>query len=605
MATTDNPNSFPQTNDNSDQDYDVDIKQLFQHFIAGGTTKTNEANQNVGIDDIRAQISPGVLTSNTATLLKSLNIDPTSNTPGSTPNNTNPTLLVQESRCHAFYRILGLPVVSADGSQFYNPGFDIIKNPNRKLNANNKITIAGQVGSNFEKISAERETWSAKTAQIFSNSTSIEAGVLSLTSGTYGNNGAVNKRTFNLLNNVSGPMDFNSDHQSYAIATSDCIVGNTAQPLSSFQDADGNTINNYYFGASKTPSPIFFRHQHIIAPFMVDPRIDYSIWANESITFPGISRRIAVPFVPDATYLQVSSTATAERPIIESIITQRVYQNNQQSVSGSSINIALDLIKNDPNIGQIFIGSTSISNIFSGNIFNLSQKSALADTISTIETMVDKLIQALQTVQAVQGIYYFLPSPNTMGPEGGCNIRPVPINKLFSKNLITTNDLDIIINQLQVLFSQPLGGTSSANSIPDIAQSAFSTPIMSFNKNTTDAQGSLSSQTMNTLANKRKQILNDAINSLQIIEMIMGEFSGLGLCDIIAIVGALYTMKIDDLVGLLDIDAYARAQTNLKASLPQNSSIVDSMNSLLQNVSGFYQLMDQIYLDKLYNSQGA
>ncbi len=39
------------------------------------------------------------------------------------PKDVNPLPPRKESYCHAFYRILGLPVISADRSKFYNPGF--------------------------------------------------------------------------------------------------------------------------------------------------------------------------------------------------------------------------------------------------------------------------------------------------------------------------------------------------------------------------------------------------------------------------------------------------------------------------------------------------
>ena len=136
--------------------------------------------------------------------------------------------------------------------------------------------------------------------------------------------------------------------------------------------------------------------------------------------------------------------------------------------------------------------------------------------------MIDKLVAALNVIHGVQGIYYWLPSPNTTGPEGGCLVRDVPLNAAFSNTLITTEDYNIIQNNVQVLFSQPLAGTSASAGVPDVGNSAFSTPIQSFNKNTTDAQGSVSSKTQNMLGNKRNKKLSDAGNALQIIEMIMG-----------------------------------------------------------------------------------
>lgn len=606
MSTTDTFNSFPQTNTQSNQDYDVDIITLYKHYVTGGNTPNdNQPGQNIGIDDVRAQISVSVTGTKTADLIKSLNINPTTNTPAPTPNTTTPVLLAQESRCHAFYRILGLPVVNSSGSQFYNPGFDIVKfkGLDRTITLPTKITIATNVGTKFEAISSARETWTSNTAQTFSTPTSVESGVLALTSGSYGSGGAINKRVFNVLKNVTGPFDYLSAHQTFAITTQDCMVGDQAQSLEEFQDAAANTINAFADGTAKTPSSIFFQHQHIIAPFMVDPRIDFSIWGNESTTFQGSSRRIAVPFVPDATYLQVSSTATAQRPIIESIIRARVYQANQIVEAGTSIATAQALIMSDPAIGNIpFIGSTPISNIFSGSVFNLSQQNSFADTLSSIQTMIDKLVAALHVVQKAQGIYYWLPSPNTSGPEGGCKIRPVPLNPNFFNTLVTVADYDIIQNQIQALFSQPLAATSSSNGVPDLGNSAFTTPIMSFNKNTTNAQGSISSNTMSVLGTQRNKKLADAGNALQIIEMIMGEFSGFGLCDIIAIVGALYTMSIPDLVGFLDDDAYQRAQDTLGNGFSTRSSVTTSMASLIAGVGGFYQIMDQVFIDRIGNN---
>lgn len=605
-----NITNAPQGNFQSNQNYDVDIKLLFKHYVTGGNTPDdNEPGENIGIDDIRGQISVSVTGTKTADLIKSLNINPVTNTPAPTPNTTTPVLLAQESRCHAFYRIIGLPVVAADQT-FYNPGFDIIKTQGkpRGISLTTKITIASNVGLKFESISAAREKWAANTSQIFSVPTSVQAGVLSLTSGTYGEGGAINIRDFNILKDVipNEPFDYNPADQTYAVFTQSCQVGgNGAQLLTNFQDANANTIAGTFPNTSTNNiSPIYFQHLHIIAPFTVDPRIDFSIWSNESKTVSGVSRRIAVPFVPDASYLQVSSTATAERPVIEHIIRDRIYQANNIPAAGDTIANAQSLIMSNKNIGNItFVGSTPISNIFSGSIFNQSRQNAFADTLSNIQTMMNKLVIALHNVQYAQGLYYWLPVPSAQGPEGGSDIRDVPLNPNFLNELITDKDFDIINNQVQVLFSGIDIAASQANAVPDIGGYAFSHPIFGFGKSTTDALGDVSGNTMDTLVKTRNKVLTDAGNALQVIEMIMGEFSGLGLCDIIAIVGALKTMPIADLLGFLDTDSYARAVTLLGPGLPaQNPSIANCLNSLTQEVSAFYQIMNQTFIDALGNA---
>lgn len=600
---------MPQSNFQSNQNYDADISELFSHYVTGGATpNSNDQGENIAIDDIRAQISVSVTGMKTADLITSLNINPNSSTPAPTPNTTTPILLAQESRCHAFYRIIGLPVVNSDQSAYYNPGFDIIKykgqTPARTITLSTKITIASNVGAKFEALSAARENWVATTSQIFSVPTSVEAGVLALTSGTYGSNGIINIRDFNVLKNVSMPFDFNVADQTYATASQSCLVGDQAQLLSVFQDGGANTILTSSDGTAKSPSQSFFSHQHIIAPFTVDPRIDFSVWGNESKTSTGTSRRVAVPFVPDASYLQVSSTSSAIRPILEGIVRKRVYQATQTSVAGDAVVNAQTVVAADPKIGAIpFIGSMPISNIFSGSVFSLSQQNAFADYLSFIQTLMQKLVVALHKVQAIQGIYYWLPVPNTNGPEGGSQVRDVPLNSNFSQSLITSEDFNIIYNQAQVIFSNISTAATQANAIPDPGGYAFtfnSAPV-SFNKDTTNAQGDLSSRTMNILGKKRNKKLSDASTALQTIEMIMGEFSGLGLVDIVAVIGTLYTMSLNDLLGLLDADAYARCQMLLGSGVPSQSPITTSMTSLLQGVSGFYQIMDQVFIDTLGN----
>jgi len=169
------------------QNNDIDVVQTYKDYITGGNTANdNSPGANVGIDDIRVSVNVSVLNNKTADLISALNITPGS-TPASTPNTTTPDIKSQESRCHAFYRIIGFPIVSADKSSYYNPGMDIVKqvdstgNPvSRQITLSTKISIASGVGAQFEAISTARETWAANTAKIFSNLQSVEAGVLAM-----------------------------------------------------------------------------------------------------------------------------------------------------------------------------------------------------------------------------------------------------------------------------------------------------------------------------------------------------------------------------------------------------------------------------------------
>jgi hypothetical protein len=75
----------------------------------------------------------------------------------------------------------------------------------------------------------------------------------------------------------------------------------------------------------------------------------------------------------------------------------------------------------------------------------------------------------------------------------------------------------------------------------------------------------------------------------------MGEFSGLGLCDMIAVLGALYTMPPLSLLGFLDTDAFARFSTQFNNPGYVNPGLQTAMKDFCLTVSQFYQLMDAVY----------
>jgi hypothetical protein len=595
----------PQNNSQSNQNFAPDISEMYKAFVTGGATpKDKEAGTNIAIDDLRGLISVSVTGGTTKDLIAALNIDPKSNTIAGTPNNSTPVQLAQESRCHTFYRIIGFPIVTSDKSRFYNPGLDIIKDIDspRLLTLDEKLSIASNVGKDFEKLSQKRETYSNNTSQVFNVPQSVEAGVLSLMSGTSGgsSNNAINKRSFVLpLDKFEDPFDFNVDHQTYPISISStyCLVEDHPIKLSEFQDSNGTKPN-----LDITNPSIFKSHLHIIKPFMVDPRIDFSIWSADSKTSPGLCKRVAVPFVPDASYLQASSVSTAERPLLEKIITDRFDQSNNIENAGASIQNVTDYIENLKTIQSENIGNTNIKEIFSNDIFKLKETPAFSQYLSIIQGMMSALVSSIRIIQAAQAKYYWLPIPSIKGPENGCTIRPVAFNKNVSPDLITTADFNIVYNKTQSLMSNVNSAVAQANTTPDaggFAFNAFFNHKMTFNPSTTDAQGDISSKTGSTINSKRNRVLSKAGDALQIVEMIMGEYSGLGLCDIIAVVASLSVMPLKDLLGLLDKDAIIRAEKVLGQSLSsqQEKDISVAMTSLAKTVKGFYLIMDQIFED--------
>ena len=111
-----------------------------------------------------------------------------------------------------------------------------------------------------------------------------------------------------------------------------------------------------------------------------------------------------------------------------------------------------------------------------------------------------------------------------------------------------------------------------------------------------------------SLISRKKTFDEKASNALRKIEIIMGECSGLGLCDILAIIAALYTMPKDKLIGFLDDDAFDRAKQIFKAEeiifLDSKPTIDESLESFTNVVKDYYILMDKMLSDfEIYNNR--
>jgi hypothetical protein len=623
--TPDSPQSVHQVN----QIYLINVQKMYKHYITGSSTPgDNEQGEIIGIDDVRGEISVSVTGTTTANLINSLHISPTSTTPAPTPNTSTPVRFAQESRCHAFYRIIGLPVVSADGKSFYNPGLDVIKvsGVGRQITLDKKIQIANSVGADFEKLSQSRETYVGGVAQIFSVPDSIEAGVLALTSGTYGKKGVPNIRKFNIpfSNNpdaANKPLDLKNGIAEQAYTTPGSIISNVTLWgenevfLADFQDANG-AKPNVSVGGYK----IMSQHEHIIRPFMVDPRIDFSVGASRSKTVSGVSKRVAVPFVPDSSYLTAGSTSFADTPLLEKIITQRAKQFKSTTDAGQAAQQQIDFLKKIKTIVNPGTSSPSkpFSAIFSDQIFQISQQDMFNKYVSKMQSLVDALVDQMQFIHGIQGLWYWLPKPDQRGPEGGCTVRNLPITEGFNTDFYTTLDKDVVANQIQFFIANITSSAAQANAIPDLAGTGKTIPVFTFDSNTSDSEGDTTSDTMKTLTQRRTSELTDAGRALQVVEMIMGEFSGLGLCDIVVIVGALWTMPFADLLGFLDVDAFSRAQKLLPngQSIPTQTTaghnigtgdgVQDSLQTLSIYVTGFYQIMDGMLAQSFgQNGSGA
>jgi hypothetical protein len=562
-------NSSPlQSNFEDNQIYDLDVDKMYSDYIGS-------------IDQKRSHVN--VIKQNTSALLQAIRGDP--NAPST--NNLMPAKTVQESRCHAFYRMIGFPVVDKN-KNFYNPGHDIVYAKNRAITLDTKIRIAQNQDSKFIALSNFREQYYLKYLQIFSNPTSIDAGVLSLSGGA----NPAGKRLFQSpFLHTSDPFDTDYNNQSYP-GVYDSIVGGGSEgdggsghvSLSEYQDSSGN------FPQASTLPP---NKYHIINPFIVDPRIDFTCSPKYQK-----ANRVAIPFVPNTSYLQVSSTVYADPPLIEMVIKDRFSVTNQIQNSGDLTQSFATLIKNISNAPP---NQTVLGQIIQNDIKQLSSNSQFITYFNIIQAMIKKLVEAQNIIALAQAQYYWVPVPSLIGPEGGCTTQGIFLPNKMNKQLVTSADGAILLSTAQSIFAPTNQNpqASAAKGVPDVGglnravkntlTPANSPAFINNSMNTTDL--------LNT---RRTATLDKAAAALRTVEIIMGEFSGLGLCDIFAVVGALYTMPQNDLLGFLDTDALARMNAYFNSNYSYPNGITGALTSFVNTVKQFYQLMDALYQNEAH-----
>ena len=552
-----------QVNYEDQQNSEIDIEQAYQYYIKV-------------IDAIRSRAN---ISGNLA-LLDHFDLDSWQ----TISSKVKPESIPQESRCHAFYRWIGFPVVSSNKTDFYNPGHDRIKDKNRKLNDSAKLSIANSIDAKFKQLSLQREMYSSNMVTIFSNSYSINAATVSLLSGA-------TVRKFNDHVGGTDPFDFDIKAQHYIIPLDSQVGKKNDISLLDYVDSDG-----------KYPSGLGIKvlenQAHFIKPFFVDPRIDFSV-------FPA-KNRIAVPFVPDSTYLKMGEDVLL-RPLLEKIIRERFSLTNNADKIGTNQETITNYLNNVDAIKDEEL-IQKVKNV--GGDLSLTDKASFLYYFKLAQAMMKKLVEAQNTIKIAQGKYYWLPIPSATGPEGGCKSHDTIVSTTLYKDykeLITDLDREITkayirvsLNAFSKKGNESVGKPETLNfGLPADVENVFGPDVAP-----PEVTGDLSKQNFDDLIQERTKTLNNACESLKTIEIIMGEYTGLGLCDIVSIMAALYIMPKGDLIGFLDIDAKARMEatlgyTSLELSvLTGPIDIEKSMKSFIDNVNDFYNLMVKLYDDQ-------
>jgi hypothetical protein len=545
-----------QANYQDAQKFEIDINKVYSDFIV----VIDKVRSNTNCAVISAQASSSIFQSGDTTLAKLKSQTSISSTP-------------QESRCHAFFRIIGFPVISS-AYKIYNPGHDIVYDSSRTIGAavsSAKLAIAASPISKFRELSLQRENYVTGIIDIFSIPNSIDASTLALSSG------AKIRQFAAPVINSSDPFDMDFKNQQYKIDFNS-NVGGKKKKLTEYVDINGNT-----------PTKLQSQRVHIIKSFMVDPVIDFTV--ND------VSKLIAVPFVPAKTYLMVKENVFASRPIIEQVIRNRFTIIDQTNSVGTADQSVIDYMESIPSIQDEAI----IASINKGDVYKLSKQAQFVKYINIIRAMINKLVESQLIISRVCSQYYWLPVPSTIGPEGGSSVQGVFVSTNVPSDFTPAKDKSIINIKIKTTINQINSQTANVQGIPDVGGFAFDNFKNTFGPDTSESLGDASSSSLQELTSQRNTNLKKANNALRTIEIIMGEFSGLGLCDIIAVMGALYIMPKNDLLGFLDDDALKRMNTilNLNESSP---GIQSAMKSFVSSVKDFYNLMDKIYQDQSQNN---
>jgi hypothetical protein len=441
-----------------------------------------------------------------------------------------------ESRVNCFYRMLGLPVVSADGNH-YSPGYD----PRQRINQSKKQSINQAISSEDKIKFIKRESFRLSVKSIISRADPVSAVLAYAISQSPRRFAKLNEQTIPERAAIIANLVLNNPQLETAITSAQSILSSTI-----FNSDCSGVI-------------------HTLEPFTTDPFIDTTVTPS--------SNKICAPFLFDIDSTRISSSPEVllPRPGIEFIIRERL---KDQAVDQTLINTLSKFFTSNKDPTQANattdlilalsteadIASQQLDDIFSG--FTKTQSSIVQQLIKTIKKVIfiydDALMKLLEVSQEIN----FIPLPSISGLEvPGLSLDTVARTTL-EKN-ITLLSLKKLAAESETEIRQQLGN--------------FAHPVFNLEK-TDDYQAQLEE-----LTQQKQALVADAWKAINTIEIIGGELTGLGLVDILAIYVALWSMPMDKLLGLLDQDSAERLY-NFNVQLRTND-VLTRKNSLGPTVS--------------------
>lgn len=440
-------------------------------------------------------------------------------------NNANvDTTAAQESRAHAFYRMLGFPVMDQHGD-IYNPGF----NPHNTMSDLVRYaTIANNVPKDIIAVQRARELSVRENNNLFQKSLT-DSSVFAIVQLLPKKFQVIDKnKTFDQM-----------DPQFKTIKAREELT-------KQYQLSDGTEI-----------SKSFSDYYHVLRPFLVNPVIERT---TQSV---GRKSRICQPFLPDKQSTNLENDTYLDRPGIEFILRLRLKEQkfqealmqtaaeiSSQTVASVQDTITLPLSQLKTVVSALLdknnVNNTDINNLFQKG-YNSFEITNINKLVRLINAAIESFGKAIETLYKVNSVLDWTPLPGKYGLEYADKLELGTV--IQKKQLSSELDRNILILKLK----SELAKTRGVSSDDDIGSYSIE-----FFENT---EARFTNE-LNDLEHERLTWIKRGANSLRTIEVIAGEQSGLGLIDILAIYTALWAVDLDVLIGLLDNQAFQRLVDN-------------------------------------------
>ena len=510
-----------------------DVEQIYQSFVVPIDTKVRSI-QDCGTGDAVAQNPRSNATDEEKRASRVIGgrVDP---------------FRYNESRCHAFFRNIGFPVVSPNGS-FYNDGHDPHKSVTESTRSSVEMTL--YLNNDLIRLIKAREDDVKVRRDIFAKQDDIATAYALM---------LCKPRPF--LSAQTG------QNNPFAIDQQKTPIESRKQELNSLN------VTNVPDIVTNVP--------HILKPFIVDPYLAGSV-------DPEQTKRVAVPFLASPGELSTGvdekgNKTMAIRPLLEQVIYNRLQVKETDT---GFVTVAKNLLASPKKVISEDVKSTLLALSGQNSLEYVGQDiiDAIQDFTTLESTIAKTLIKGIKSsvhelnlstidLANVRSRTKFQPIVDVNGPEfpqGG---------KLYTANWVVEQS-EAQINEAILNLRQVLNEILQGNSDSRIGNRTYVGGI------SVDLTKDLKPSIKN-IRREVDELGRVSLNLLANIEKITGEVSGLGIVDILAIHTALYTIDMRYLIGFLDAASLLRLKQNfselvndeIKSQLSGNRpSIIECLN---------------------------